>query len=83
MMHRIEGLPTALIEDADQIHHDIGAPQGCRNRCFIANVGGYRNDLADIAHRLAGKRFFGPAADNTNLSAASRQRLDDIASDKP
>ena len=38
-------------EDADEIHHRIGAGNDRGQRARIAEIGAERRDLADIAHR--------------------------------
>ena len=51
-MHGVEPLPAALRQDADEIDHGLGVPQGRRHRGRIAQIGLHRMDLSDPAERL-------------------------------
>ena len=51
-MHRVEFLPPALEQNADEVDHHVGVAHGRRDRFRVAQVGLHGMDLADPAQRL-------------------------------
>ena len=78
-----EALAAALVQDADQIDHRIGASDRRGDRAFVAQAGGDRGDLADIAERLQEQRGVGMPHGDLDDPAASGQLLDQIPADEP
>ena len=50
-LHRVETLPAALEQDADQVDDDVGVAHRRLNRLRVAQIGLHRMDLPDPAHR--------------------------------
>ena len=82
-MHRLEGLATALEQDADQVDHRVRTGHRRLHRGVVANVGGDRRDLADIAHRFQPVALFGAAAGDAHPRTRPGQGAHHLASDEP
>ena len=81
-LHRVEALPAALEQDADQVDHDVGVARGGLDRARIAQVGLHRVDLADPAERLQVAGEFRPADRDADAVAALGQRAHDMAAEE-
>ena len=69
-MHRVEALPAALEQDADQIDQHVGVARGGLDRSRVAQIGLHRVDLADAAERLQMAGELGPAHRDPDAVAA-------------
>ena len=74
-------LTAALMQDADEKDHGVGALHRDIDRGLVAHVDAHRHDLADIAHRPqeGGRRV---AHRDPHHVAARGQSLDDVAADE-
>jgi len=79
---RAEPLAAALEQDADQIHHHLGAAGGGLDRFGVAQVRLNGVDLADAAERLQVPGEVGPAHRHADAVAALAQGADEMAADK-
>ncbi len=82
MMHPLEGLPTALGEDADAVDHRFAASNKSRQQLFIINREIDCRDLPDQAERHQEPGALRIAAADRDHVAASGKPLNDIAADK-
>ena len=81
-LYRVELLPSALEQDADQIDHHVGVARSRLDRSRVAHIGLHCVDLADPAQRLEVAREFGPAHGNANAIAELGQRAHDVAAEE-
>ena len=81
-LHRVETLPAALEQDADQVDDDVGVAHRRRDRLRIAQIGLHRVDLPDPAHRpqIAGK--LRPAHRDADAVLPLRQRPHHVAAEE-
>ena len=77
-----EVLAAALLQDADEVDHRIGALDRGRDRIGIAQIGLHGMDLADHAERLQEAGEIGPAHRDAHAIAALHQRAHDMAADE-
>src|SRR3546814_4720113 len=52
VLHRVEALPAAFMENADEIDHGIRFADCGAHQRLVAHVGADRRDRADVAHRF-------------------------------
>ena len=81
-LHRVEALPPALVQNPDQIDHDIGVARGRFDRAAVAHIGLHRVDLPDPPERLQMAGEFGPTHGDANPVAALGQRAHQMAAEK-
>ena len=81
-MNVIEALETALIEDAHQIDHSVGALHRGADRAFMADIGGDGGDLAHVAHGLQEQGLVRAPDGDADHPAPPGQALYDIAADE-
>ena len=81
-LHRVEALPAALEQDADQVDHDVGVARGRLDRAGIAQIGLHGVDLADPAERLQMAGEIGPAHRDADAVAALGQRAHHVAAEE-
>ena len=82
-VHGLEGLPPRLGENADQVHHRIGALDSTAHAVGKAHVGLHGMDLADRPHRLQMPGKIGPAHRGADAPAVGRQRPHGMPADEP
>ncbi len=81
-MHRVELLPSAFGEDADQIDQHVGVARRGLDRRRVAQIGLHRVDLPDPAERLQMPGKLGPAHRHPDAVAAAGQRPHHVAAEK-
>ena len=81
-VHGLEGLPPRLGENADQVHHRVGALDRAAHAVGKAHVGLHGMDLADRAHRLQMPGKIGPAHGGAHAPAVGRQRPHGMPADE-
>ena len=81
-VHRLEPLPAALEQDADEVDHEVGVAHGRLDRSRVAQIGLHRMDLADPAERLQMARQVRPAHRDANAIAALGERAHHMAAEK-
>src|SRR3546814_6126190 len=52
VLHRVEALPAAFMENADEIDHGIRFADCGAHQRLVAHVGADRRDRSDVAHRF-------------------------------
>src|SRR5438067_5840374 len=83
MVDPLEGLRSALPQNADAIDQRAAAGKKGGEHDLIVDRCTDRRDLPDIAHRPQELRLLGVAAADRDHVAATGQPLDHIAADKP
>ena len=78
----VEALRAALEQNADQIDRDIGIAHRRRDRIRIAQIGLYRMDLADPAHRPQKAGKLRAAHRDADAVAAVGERTHHMAAEK-
>src|SRR5713226_2977297 len=81
-LHRLEGLPAALVKNADEIDDGLRPFRGAPDRIRIAKVCLDGVDLADAAERLQVKCKIGPAHGHANSPSALGERPYHMAADE-
>jgi hypothetical protein len=81
-VHRVEALPSGLVQNADQIDDNVGVARRGLDRARIAQVGGDRVDLADAPERLQMAGKVGPAHRHPYPVAASAECPDHMAAEE-
>ena len=81
-MHRLERLTARGLQYADEIDHPVRATHRLHDRPLVADIGLQESDLAHCAERLQMKGKLRTAYRRLYPAPGSRQRLDDIASQK-
>ena len=81
-LHRIEALPAALEQDADQVDDDVSVAHRSRNRLRIAQIGLHRVDLPDPAHRPQEAGELRPAHRDPDTVLPLRQRPHHMAAEE-
>ena len=79
----LESLRAALVQDADQVDHRVGAGDGARDRGAVADVGGDRRHLPDHAGGLQEQGLVRAAHRDPHQPPGARQIGHHIASDEP
>ena len=82
-MDRLEFLPAALVENADEIDRGVDAGECGANVRLARYIGFERGDLADIAHRAQEPGVIGVPAGRGDDEPALAEAPDDIAPEKP
>ena len=72
-----------LRQNADQVHHQVGAFDRAMHRRLVLDRRVERHDLPNRAHRLEEQRCLRIAHCNPHYVPARRQPLDDIAANEP
>jgi hypothetical protein len=81
-MNLRKGLPSAFLQDADEVHDGVCALGGTPDRLGIAQVRLDEIDLADDAERLEEQGEVRPAHRNPDPVAPFRESPDDVAAEK-
>ncbi len=81
-LHRVEALPAALEQDADQVDHHVGVAHGRLDRGGIAQVGLHGMDLADPAERLQVAGELGAADRDADAVAELGERAHHVAAEE-
>ena len=81
-LHRVETLPAALEQDADQVDDDVGVAHRRRNRLRVAQIGLHRVDLPDPAHRPQKAGELRPAHRDADAVLPLRQRPHHVAAEE-
>ena len=81
-LHGVEALLAALEQDADQVHHHVGAAHRGLDRLRIAQVRLHGVDLPDPAERLQMARKVRPAHRRADAVALARQRPHHMAAEE-
>ena len=78
----LKSAPSALVEDADQVDHLIGAFNGGRNLRRVCDVGGPGHDLTDVAVDFEEIGGLDVADGDTDAPAGVGQPLDKMTAQK-
>ena len=78
----LKSAPSALVEDADQVDHLIGAVNGGRNLRRVCDVGGPGHDLTDVAVDFEEIGGLDIADGDTDAPAGVGQPLDQMTAQK-
>ncbi len=81
-VYRLEPLPAALEQDADQVDHQVGIAHGCLDRRRVTQIGLHSVDLSDPPERLQMAGQLGPAHGDANPVAALSERPHHMAAEK-
>ena len=81
-LHRVEALPAALEQDADQVDDDVGVAHRSRDRVRVTQIGLHRVDLPDPAHRPQITGELRPAHRDADTVLPPRQRPHHVAAEE-